>query len=50
MLSKKTLYDKLVNKVNAIDTKMPSTSELVTKTQHNLDKQGLEKKTEMLTK
>ena len=32
MLSKRALYDKLVIKVNAIDTKMPSTSGLVGKT------------------
>ena len=30
---KKTVYDKLVIKVNAIDTKMPSTSGLVRKEQ-----------------
>ena len=29
---KKTVYIKLVTKVNAIDTKIPSTSGLVTKT------------------
>ena len=34
MLSKKVLYEKLVTRVNAIDTKIPNTSGLVTKTQH----------------
>ena len=37
---KKTVYDKLMIKSNAIDTKIPSTTELVNKTQYNLDKQG----------
>ena len=50
MLSKKTVYDKLVTKVNAIETKIPSTSELVTKTQYGADKHGFEKKIRMLTK
>ena len=43
MLSKKTEYYDLVTKVNAIDTKIPSISGLVTKAQHDLDKQGLQK-------
>ena len=33
----------MVTKVNAIDTKIPNTSGLVSKTHHELDKQGLEK-------
>ena len=37
-------------KVNAIDTKIPSTSGLVTKTQYDSDKQGLEKKIEDVDK
>ena len=45
-MSKKTVYDKVVIKVNAVDTKIPSTYGLVTKTQYDLDKQGLEKKIE----
>ena len=36
----------MVNKVNTIDTKIPSTIGLVTKTQFDSDKQGLEKKIE----
>ena len=40
---KKTIYDKFVIKVNAIDTKILSTSGLVTATQYDSDKQGLEK-------
>lgn len=31
MLLKKTVYDKLLLKVNAIDTKVPSTTELISK-------------------
>ena len=38
------MFDKLVVKINAIDTKIPSTSILVTKTQYASDKQGLERK------
>ena len=34
----KTLYDKLVIKVNIIDTEIASTSGLVTKTQYHSDK------------
>ena len=40
------MYDKLVTKVNAIDAKIPSTSELVTKRQCDSKKQGLEKEIE----
>ena len=43
---KKTLYNQLVTKVNAIDTKTPSTSRLVTKRRYDTDKQALEKKIE----
>ena len=43
---KKTVYDKLVTKINAIDTKIPSTSGLVFKTQHWNN--GLTKKTDSL--
>ena len=43
---KKTLYNQLVTKVNAIDTKTPSTSRLVTKRRYDSDKQALEKKIE----
>ena len=35
------MYDHLVTKVNAIDTKIPRTSELVTKTQYDSDNQSL---------
>ena len=38
------MYDKLVAKVNGIGTKIPNTSELVTKTQYDSDKESLEKK------
>ena len=41
--------DKLVIKVNAINTKIPNSSALVTKT-HDLDKQGLKKKLEDVDK
>ena len=47
---KKTVYNQLVSKANAIDTKIPSTSELVTKTQYDLDKQDLEKRIEGVDK
>ena len=38
MFSKKTVYDNLVTKVNVIDT-----SRLISKTQYNTDKLGIEK-------
>lgn len=38
-----TLYDKLVIKFNALDTRNTSTSRLVTKTRYDSDKQGIEK-------
>ena len=38
------MYDQLVTKVNVIDTKIRSTSGLVTKKQYDFDKQGVEKK------
>ena len=40
------MYNKLVTKVNVIDTKKPSTSGLFTEKQYNSDKQGLGKKIE----
>ena len=40
----------MVTKVNATDSKIPSTSGLVTGTQYDLDKQGLEKKFEDVDK
>ena len=43
---KKPLYNQLVTKVNAIDTKTPSTSRLVTKRRYDSDKHALEKKIE----
>ena len=43
---KKTVYDKLVINVDAIDTKIPRTSGLVTKTRYDSDKQSLEKNIE----
>ena len=44
MLSTKTAYNQLVTKVSAIDTKIPSTSTLVTKSKYDSDKQVVEKK------
>ena len=41
---KKVVYNRLDTKVNASDTKLPSTSWLVTKTQYDSEKQNLEKK------
>ena len=46
MLSKKTVYDILVTKVNASNTKRPSNSRLVIKSQYDWEKQCLEKKIE----
>ena len=40
------MYDNLVIKDNAMDTKIPSTSGLVTKIQYDSGKQGLVKKTD----
>ena len=39
----KKLYNQLVTNANAINTKIPSTSGLFTKTKYDSDKQGLEK-------
>lgn len=47
---RKIVYYELVTKTKAIDTKISSTSGLVTKTQYDLDKQSLEKKTEDVEK
>ena len=44
------MYDKFVTEVNDFDNKIPSTSELVTKTQYDSDKQGLEKNVEDVDK
>ena len=41
---KKTVYDILATKVSAMETKLPSTSGLVAKTQYVSDKKNLEKK------
>ena len=46
----KNLYDKLVTKINAIDTKIPSTIGLFTETQYYLDNQGLAKMIEDIDK
>ena len=43
---KETIYDKLVTKVNAIDTEISSTGGLVFKAQYDSGKQNLEKKIE----
>lgn len=47
---KKAIHDKLVTKLNFINTKIPSTSTLVTKTNYDLEKQGLENKIEHVDK
>ena len=47
---KKAIHDKLVTKLNFINTKIPSTSTLVTKTKYDLEKQGLENKIEHVDK
>ena len=46
----KTVYDKLIIKIDAVDTKIPSTSGLVTIIQDDSDKKGPEKKIDMSTK
>ena len=47
---KKTIYNQLVTRFNAVDTKILSTSGLITKTQYDSGKQGLEKKIEYFYK
>ena len=47
---KKTVYDKLVIKVNYIDIKVPGTGKLVFKTQYDSGKQNFEKRLKMLIK
>ena len=47
---KKTVYGKFPVKVTAIDTKITSTSRLVTKIQYDSEKHGLEKKIEDVNK
>ena len=47
---KKTVHDKLISKVIATDTEIPSHGALVTKTQYDSDKQDLEKKITDMTK
>ena len=37
---KKTVHNQSINKINAIDTKIPSVSGLVTKTQYDSDKRS----------
>ena len=49
-LSKKTVYNKLVINANAVDTKMPSTTRLVTKAQYHSEKHGIRKKTVSVNK
>ena len=44
------IHNQFVIKVNVICTKIPSTSELVTETQYDSDKQGLERKIEHVDK
>ena len=43
MLSKRLVYNQLVTKVNAIDTKIPGTSGLITKAQDDPEKQNFRK-------
>ena len=45
-----TVYYKLIIKFYDVDTKTPSTSELVTKTQYDSDRRGLEKKIKNIDK
>ena len=40
---KKSVYENLVTEVNTIDTKIPTTSGLVSKITHDSDKQGHKK-------
>ena len=47
---KKTAYNQFVTKLNTTNTKIPSTSELVTKTQYDSDKKGLQKRIEDVDK
>lgn len=47
---KKSVCDKLVTKINAIDSMIPSTSGLITITQYDSDKQDLEEKIDYLEK
>ena len=42
------MYDEFFTKVNAINTKIPSTSGLVIKTKYDSDKQGLAQKIELV--
>ena len=49
-VAKNTVYDKSVNKVNAFDTKIQSTSGFFTKAKHDLEKPGHEKKIEDVNK
>ena len=44
------MYNKLITKVNALDNKIPSTSELVSRTQYHSEKQNLGKKIEDVDK
>lgn len=44
LMSFKKLFNKLVTKVNAIDTEIPSTMGLISKTQYDSEKWNLEKK------
>lgn len=46
----KTVHEKLVTKVNPIDTNIQSTSTLVIKTHYDSHKEGLEKKIESVNK
>ena len=41
---KKSVYDQLLIKVDPVGAKIPRTSRLVTETQHDLDKQGFERR------
>ena len=47
---RKTRYSKLSTKVNSFDTKVPSTSGLISKLKNDLDKQNLKKKIENVDK
>lgn len=47
---KKAMYDKLVPKINAVDTTVPGTNSINHKTQYDTAKQNLEKKIEHIIK
>ena len=47
---KKAVYDKLIAKASIIDTKIPSTSRLVSKTKYDSNKESLQQRLKILLK